>query len=156
MEIRQYIESGILETYLMGFATEQEQREVECLSMIYPEIKEELDILEDTLLLSATQNIVAPPSDLKSKVMAAIDNVQQNTQSTESSNVVKLNIQNSQESISKVENNDTKIVKMIPQNRIFAIAAMFLLLVGAITIYVFNQNNKAMEQLVAKHQVELD
>ena len=42
VDVKAYIESGILESYVLGFASEQEVQEVRCLSHIYPEIAEEL------------------------------------------------------------------------------------------------------------------
>jgi hypothetical protein len=47
LNIAEYIASGILEEYLMGSATEQEQREVACMASIYPEIQVALDQLAD-------------------------------------------------------------------------------------------------------------
>lgn len=46
MNTKEYIASGILESYVLGQCSEQEQQEVACLSKIYPEIKQELDALE--------------------------------------------------------------------------------------------------------------
>jgi len=46
MKIEEYIASGILENYLLGVASPQEKQEVECMSHIYPEIKQELNALE--------------------------------------------------------------------------------------------------------------
>lgn len=42
MDIEDYIASGILENYVFGHVSAQEMQEVECMSHIYPEIKEEL------------------------------------------------------------------------------------------------------------------
>ena len=49
MDIKEYISSGILESYVLGNASEQERREVECISSIYPEIRQELDALSRSL-----------------------------------------------------------------------------------------------------------
>ena len=38
MNIPEYIDSGILESYALGSVSDQERREVECLSAIYPEV----------------------------------------------------------------------------------------------------------------------
>ncbi|WP_428660952.1 anti-sigma factor [Runella sp.] len=68
-----YIESGILEDYLSGNVTDQERREVECLSKIYPEIRTELDQLGEAVERYAFAHRVAPPADLKDKIMAQLE-----------------------------------------------------------------------------------
>lgn len=72
INVKEYIESGILEDYLSGNVSDQERREVECLSKIYPEIKTELDSLSDTIEQFAFANKVAAPAALKSKIMAQL------------------------------------------------------------------------------------
>lgn len=58
-------------------ATEQERREVECMSKIYPEIQAELLVVQEQFVrLTATWQ-KEPPADLKGKVLAAIANVTQ-------------------------------------------------------------------------------
>ncbi|MFN4145528.1 MAG: anti-sigma factor domain-containing protein [Runella sp.] len=69
IDIKTYIESGILEDYLAGQVSDQERREVECLSKIYPEIKTELAQLEEALEQLAFAQRVTPPLALKDKIM---------------------------------------------------------------------------------------
>ncbi len=72
MNTKEYIESGILEAYVSGAASDQERREVECLSSVYPEIKKELDSLEETMNQFSLDYKVPVPRGLKSKIMAAV------------------------------------------------------------------------------------
>lgn len=72
MNIKEYIASGILETYVSGAASDQERREVECLSSVYPEIKAELDDLEDIMGDFTLEYQAPPPPGMKNKIMAAI------------------------------------------------------------------------------------
>jgi hypothetical protein len=72
IDIKAYIESGILDDYLSGNVSEQERREVECLSKIYPELKNELDQLGEALERHAFAHRVAPPTELKDKIMAQL------------------------------------------------------------------------------------
>ena len=51
MNVPEYIASGILESYVTGAVSDQERREVECMSAIYPEIRQELDELASSLEL---------------------------------------------------------------------------------------------------------
>lgn len=54
----------------MGFVSEQEQREVQCLSKIYPEINEALRQAEDLMGTWALESAMEPPAGLKEKIMA--------------------------------------------------------------------------------------
>ncbi len=73
MNVPEYIASGILESYVLGAVSEQERREVNCLSAIYPEVKEELDQLTLALEQYALLNSVEPPAELKNSIMAQLD-----------------------------------------------------------------------------------
>lgn len=72
VDVKAYIESGILESYVLGFASEQEVQEVRCLSHIYPEIAEELKSVQEGIEKMATQQAIQPPVELKNTIMAAI------------------------------------------------------------------------------------
>jgi anti-sigma-K factor RskA len=73
MNVTEYIESGILESYIMGTVSDQEQREVQCLSSIYPEIKQELDQLADTFEQYALSYSVEPPASVKDKLLQQLE-----------------------------------------------------------------------------------
>lgn len=70
MNTRDYIESGILEEYVLGVASVQETKEVECLSQVYPEVKAELTRLEETLERYALQHQAPVPQRLKQDIFA--------------------------------------------------------------------------------------
>ncbi len=77
MDVKEYISSGILESYVLGAASNQEQREVQCLAAIYPEIKEALVALEVDMETFAQSLSKAPPAHLKQNIMATIKDVAQ-------------------------------------------------------------------------------
>ncbi len=77
MDIKEYISSGILENYVLGNVSKQEQQEVECMSHIYPEIKSELEQLQSVIESMAIKLEKNPPSHLKSKILTAIKNEKQ-------------------------------------------------------------------------------
>lgn len=76
MDIKTYIGSGILEEYLSGGLSAQKRQEVECLRHIYPEIEEELEVLEVALEAFALEEAIAPPAFLRDRVLDAVDEVQ--------------------------------------------------------------------------------
>ncbi|TLV00664.1 anti-sigma factor [Dyadobacter luticola] len=73
MNIQAYIESGILEEYVLGTVSPQEKQEVECMSHIYPEIKEELLRTESALEEYALKHQTAPPASLKESLFAKMN-----------------------------------------------------------------------------------
>lgn len=74
MNIQDYISSGIIETYAMGLAGEEEARDLEMLCIQYPEVKAALQEAEETMENYAQLNAIAPPEHAKAKIWAAIDN----------------------------------------------------------------------------------
>ena len=70
MNTRDYIESGILEEYVLGAASSQERQEVECLSKVYPEVKAELVRLEEALEQYALLHQTPAPARLKNDIFA--------------------------------------------------------------------------------------
>ncbi len=72
MNTTDYISSGILESYVLGTVSEQERKEVECMSNIYPEIKEELVRLQNVMENYAFQNPKAPHPSIKNKILQKI------------------------------------------------------------------------------------
>ncbi|MCF2491244.1 anti-sigma factor domain-containing protein [Dyadobacter sp. CY347] len=73
MNIQAYIESGILEEYVLGTVSPQEKQEVECMSHIYPEIKEELLRTESALEEYALKHQTPPPASLKESLFAKMN-----------------------------------------------------------------------------------
>jgi anti-sigma-K factor RskA len=73
MNIQAYIESGILEEYVLGTVSSQEKQEVECMSHIYPEIKEELMRTESALEQYALKYQTPPPASLKETLFAQMN-----------------------------------------------------------------------------------
>jgi mannose-6-phosphate isomerase-like protein (cupin superfamily) len=71
--LNEYIASGILELYVSGIATAEEAALVEELSLVHPEIREEIENISTALNNYAQQNAVEPDPGIKPFVMAAID-----------------------------------------------------------------------------------
>ena len=72
MNTQEYINSGIIEQYLFGNVSPQERQEVECMSHIYPEIKNELLSQQSAIEQYAMATQIAPPADLKAKILQKI------------------------------------------------------------------------------------
>jgi anti-sigma-K factor RskA len=83
MDIDAYISSGILENYVLGSTSDQERREVECMSAIYPEIKDSLTTLQSGIENLAIKAAVEPPVELKTRVLESVKDVQQEKKSSQ-------------------------------------------------------------------------
>ncbi len=71
-EIRAYIETGILELYVLGDLTHDEKIQVEGMALKYPEIKAEIAEIERSLEAYALENAVEPPAELRDKVLNSL------------------------------------------------------------------------------------
>lgn len=72
MDIKEYIASGIIESFVLGTASDQEQREVRCMSSIYPEIDQAVRAYETKLNHLADANAIQPPKELKKQVLTSL------------------------------------------------------------------------------------
>lgn len=74
MDIKTYIESGILEHYVLGILNETEEKEVRTIANRYPAIHAELEEIEGALAAYALLHAVDLPPDLKTRVIEPIEN----------------------------------------------------------------------------------
>lgn len=72
MDIREYIESGILEAYVLGSASDAEAKELLFYKERYPEVESALFELEIDLEQVAERMAITPPPGLWSKIEADI------------------------------------------------------------------------------------
>jgi anti-sigma-K factor RskA len=71
VNVQDYISSGIVESYVLGLASAEEQVEFETMCRQYPEVLQARISFEETMEKQALQNAVAPPPALKQQVMDA-------------------------------------------------------------------------------------
>ncbi|MBU2020437.1 MAG: anti-sigma factor [Bacteroidetes bacterium] len=139
MDLKEYISSGIIESYALGILGDQERREVECLSKIYPELAQELFSAQEAIERLSGEWKKTPPAALKQSVMEAISK-EARAESASAKKVTKvISLNNSVKS-----NNFVK----------YAAAASFvgLAVIGGLYISSRNQINTQQEQLVAQEQ----
>ncbi|RAJ32967.1 hypothetical protein [Pedobacter cryoconitis] len=73
MKINEYIESGILEAYVLGSTSEAETQELLLLKAKHPEVQEALQYLEMDMEHMAQQMSIPPPPDLWLKIEKHLD-----------------------------------------------------------------------------------
>jgi anti-sigma-K factor RskA len=83
MNVKEYISSGIVESYVMGLASEAERREFEDNCVQYPEIAEARNAFELALEEHLLKESAAPPLSLKEQVQDKIKSSASDTSITE-------------------------------------------------------------------------
>ncbi|WP_347218353.1 anti-sigma factor [Chryseobacterium sp.] len=85
MNTKEYISSGIIESYILGHASPEEAGILECVMKNNAEVKAAFEEAQITLEHLATAQAVTPPSDLKSKIWNKIQQEQSPIEETKPS-----------------------------------------------------------------------
>ena len=72
MNYLEYISSGKLESYVLGTASIEECTETQQLMVIHPEIKQELEAIEKSLIMHAESQVGSPPAHLRQLILDQI------------------------------------------------------------------------------------
>lgn len=72
MNVKEYIESGILDAYVLGALTQEECAEVQANMAQYPEVAAEVAAIEASMQSFAEDNATPPPAFMKEKIWDAI------------------------------------------------------------------------------------
>ncbi|MEK6478586.1 anti-sigma factor [Catalinimonas sp. 4WD22] len=73
MNINEWINSGIIESYVLGDLSEQEMREVEDMAQRYPDVQKELEQTEETLEGLAMKAGLKPRIEIKSQILQKVE-----------------------------------------------------------------------------------
>ncbi|MET6999037.1 hypothetical protein [Chitinophaga defluvii] len=92
MELNSYIESGAIEAYALGLASEEEVAELEHMRKLYPELNQEVKLIQSKLEKIAMEEAVTPPGAVRQRILQRIDWENEN-KSTEKTNYTYINIQ---------------------------------------------------------------
>jgi anti-sigma-K factor RskA len=147
-EGKAYIESGILELYVLGELNEQEQHEVEAMAAQYPEVKQEISAIELAMEEYAIQHAVQPSLGLENKILEKI------ALTTVTSTDVS-------ENITPPAPQEIKTLPLYPEGyesklktlRIALVACAVLLIVAGIALYsAHTELGTAKEQIIALNQ----
>jgi anti-sigma-K factor RskA len=168
MNTKEYIESGIIESYVLGATTVGESAEVERLALEYPEIQAEIESVSNTIENYALQYEKEPPAFLKDKIMAELfsEPISANRfqaavhggQATVANEQIagdsgQLSAKNNQLSENKEVERDVVSLRgaSAPQRSIFRMAASWILLALSIAgnIWFFKNWKNSEEKLVA-------
>lgn len=148
MNTKEYISSGIIESYILGLASPEEAGILECVMKNNAEVKAAFEEAQETLEMLATQQAVTPPADLKSKIW---NKIQQET-ANEEVKEIKPEIQ---PDITTPDNREFAIKPKEKSSwKIYAAAASILFLISAAgNIFWMNRQSEAQKE-IARVQTE--
>lgn len=72
MDIKEYIQSGVIESYVLGLTDQEEGSELENLMAEYPEVMNAVNEFSDAIEQQAIENAVEPPEGIKERLMAEL------------------------------------------------------------------------------------
>lgn len=139
MNIKEYISSGVVESYVLGLLSAQERFEFEQFCKTYPELEEARNAFELAIEKQAMENATVPPPDVKEKIWNSIQ----------------------QSSVSKT----SKIISMEPTTstqrtsggwRWMAAASIILFLVTGYFAYTFYNQNKELKNSNAELEARVN
>lgn len=145
MDSRVFIESGALETYVMGLATEEEAKVVAEMAARYPDVKEELLAIEETMEKFDRLHAVDAPTKLKTEILSKIGRVPGSQFTVPGSGIGQ---------------SESKVIPLqLKRNNFFkyAAAVLLIMLVGSV-VYIFMLRDAAStyRELASKYNQEND
>ncbi|RZJ63062.1 MAG: hypothetical protein EOO45_22080, partial [Flavobacterium sp.] len=140
--LKAYIESGVLELYVLGDLSPEEALQVEEMAAQYPEVKSELTAIEIAMENYAMENAVAPSADIETKLFEKlglgkneeVEAISTTPAYTEEAKVVKL------------DNSDSKVRTL----RFALVACVALLMISTGALFItYNKLNAAHDQIAS-------
>lgn len=145
MNSKEYISSGILESYILGHASPEEAGILECVMKNNTEVREAFEEAQKTFEMLATAQAVTPPSDLKSKIW---DKIQQEDKVELAVEKPIIPLQtNAQKTEAKTEIQET-VAEKRGNWKNFAVAASLLFLVSTgVNLYWMSSQSEMKEEM---------
>lgn len=142
MNTQEYIQSGIIESYVLGMASPAEMAELEQLCLQFPEIKQALNNFEIALEKNALANAAPPPPNLKKAILSQL-----NTEFKSAPTIIEpVSFSRTEES----EISTTPVVSMKSTSRFLAAASIILLVIsGGMNIYFYSKFKETTQQYQA-------
>ncbi len=129
MDIKEYISSGIIELYVMGICSPEEEKELEQLRRQHPELDEAILRYETEMENKMLRNGALPPAAVDEKILQTIDSLQP--------------------PVISINTRQTPVRKMNPKTagwwKMAVAASVALLIVSAFFNYSLYRKNKKLE-----------
>ncbi len=132
MNKEEFLQSGLLEQYVLGLTDAEETKKVEEFLQDYPELREEAKAMHAAIEHYASRYAISPPEKLKHRILQEIDKMEDPSK------------------VTPTDGNSTRMRTRSGQN--FAYAAGIALLMGSVFLFFQIQNLK-QETQAAKEQL---
>jgi len=136
-EVKAYIESGVLELYVLGQLTPEQCAEVEHMAAKYPDVKQEITAIEIAMEQYAIAQAVQPSAGLEKQILSSIE---QTSAGNHPVKTIPLNADNT----NARDIHDSKIKRL----RFALVACIALLVVSAAALYsTYSELDSAKERI---------
>jgi anti-sigma-K factor RskA len=125
MTIKELIESGSLELYVMNILPDDERRNIESLAVQHPEIRTEIAAIEAAIQSYAQFYAVTPPADFKNNMLSKINN-----------------------EVGKTPNIENNLINSLPLSYGTVLTALAAIGLGILSFYFYNKNNETEKALL--------
>ncbi|MGI8581556.1 MAG: anti-sigma factor [Chitinophagaceae bacterium] len=156
MNVKDIISSGLLELYITGLASEEETLQVEQWIKEYPEVKKEIEDLQDVIERYALAEAIQPEEALKEKILFKIqpdDSVKEKIFSRLQSSTK----EDTSSGIKMPAKNERAVVYSMPSYFKWAAAASIILLLGSLILnytYYSKYKNTSKDLQVAQQELQ--
>jgi len=149
-ESKAYIETGILELYVLGQLNAEEQREVEEMAAKYPDIKQEINSIEIAMEHYAVINSIQPTVGLEKQIFEKIAPL-----SKDGINKDKVNV-NTERTTAKVVPlyNDDHLASKIRSLKFALVACLGLLVISLVALYSAHDKLSIANQQIASLSID--
>ena len=141
MDIKEYISSGIIESYVLGLATEEEVSILECVRQKNPEVEQAIRDMEQSLESLASHQAVEPSASLESAIWDRISALEAEKPAIQVADEVSSSTADSSE---KIRNIQTQSRRLQP---LWIAASVLLIGSLGVNIMLFKNRQQNLEQL---------
>jgi len=143
--LKAYIESGVLELYVLGDLSPEENVQVEEMASRYPEVRDEIAAIEQAMEQYAMQNAVEPSADVETKLFELLGLQEQKGSDNIPSTSLDSNT-NEQPKVVQLDTNYSKVRTL----RYALVACVALLIVSLASLFItYNKLNDAHNQIAS-------
>ncbi|WP_426327503.1 anti-sigma factor [Pedobacter sp. R-06] len=140
--LKAYIESGVLELYVLGDLSPEEALQIEEMASQYPEVRDEIAAIEHAMEQYAMQNAVEPSADVETRLFEklGLSEVEENV------NVQPEPIYTEEPRIIRLDGSDAKVRTL----RYALVACIALLVISTAALFItYNKLNAAHDQIAS-------
>lgn len=144
--LKAYIESGVLELYVLGDLSPEETVQVEEMASRYPEVRDEIAAIEQAMEQYAMQNAVEPSADVETKLFELLGLSEEKLTEKNIPVAPVASVVTEEPKVIQFDNNYTKVRTL----RYALVACVALLVMSVAALFItYNKLNDAHDQIAS-------